>query len=427
MPSKGSETASKLEQLATQALSAATGTEEEQSLRDLLVRTRKLSRAWDRPQCLGFFGPSQAGKSFLVGALLAHELGTLDVRCGGRSVDFLKEINPAKGVESTGVVTRFSSGPSRIPLKQGGFVCQMLSLEGVLESLATGFLVECTSPSIDVEMVERCVRDARLQAGPAAPPLFLNAWEAVWHSLQKKYQDRHPYLNELRRQSVLKTDAWKQSIQSIAGWQHIYSLLWGGPGYAPDLEQIARLLCAGLDALGHAEYCEVDVADVRASQGGASIIDAACLNALGTDRDLIRVLAGGREVPIAPGVLAALIAEIRLELAPVSGSLLERTDLLDFPGGRALKGINGFGRAELAAGKLENSVEVYKRGKLTYLFEQYALEREITTLVLCSPGPTKPEAVQLQSQVEGWIRIRYGAPTPNAPQEVESQIGRAHV
>ena len=414
-----------LEQCVGQALAAVGGgaepVPEEQALRDLSVRARKLARAWDRPQCLGFFGPSQAGKSFLVGALLAHELGTLDVRCGGRSVDFLKEINPAKGVESTGVVTRFSTGAARAHLRKGGFACQLLSLEGVVESMATGFLVECTSPAVDPDKVERCLRDARLQAGPAAPPAYRAAWDAVWHSLQKKYQDRHPYLNELKRQAPLRGDAWKQGLQTIAGWQHVFSLLWGGPGYAPDLEQILRLLCTGLDALGYAEYVEVDVADVRASQGGASIIDAACLNALGADRSHVRVTvcADGREVSVPPGVLAGLIAEIRLELAPVKGSLFERADLLDFPGGRALKGINGFGAAELAAGKLENSVEVYKRGKLTFLFEQYALEREITTLVLCSPGPTKPEAVQLQSQVESWLRIRYGSPTPTQAQEIE--------
>jgi hypothetical protein len=93
--------------------------------------------------------------------------------------------------------------------------------------------------------------------------------------------------------------------------------------------------------------------------------------------------------------------------------------MLDFPGGRALKGINGFGPAELNTGRLDNAIEVYKRGKLTFLFEQYAIDREITALVLCSPGPTKPEAVQLQSQVESWLRIRYGAATPSAPAEID--------
>lgn len=283
---------------------------ESQALADLSVRARKLARALGRPQALGFFGPSQAGKSFLVGALLAHELGSLVVRCADKQVDFLREINPAKGVESTGVVTRFTTRPSPAPIRHG-FLCQLLSLEGVLQSMATGFLVECTSPSIDVEAVERCVRDARLLPGPPAPPAYRAAWDAVWHELHKKYQDRHPYLNELRKVPTLKGDAWKAGIQSAAGWQHVASLLWGGPGYAPDLETIFKLLCGGLDALGHPEYVEVALADVRASQGGASIIDAACLNALGTDRTFVRVTvpADGREVTVAPGVLSGLIAQ----------------------------------------------------------------------------------------------------------------------
>ncbi|MCC7535519.1 MAG: hypothetical protein IT379_04875, partial [Deltaproteobacteria bacterium] len=76
---------------------------EAHALRDLGFRLKKLRKAWGRPQSLGFFGPSQAGKSFLVGALLGHELGTLKVKTRTGEADFLREINPAKGVESTGV------------------------------------------------------------------------------------------------------------------------------------------------------------------------------------------------------------------------------------------------------------------------------------------------------------------------------------
>lgn len=392
-----------------------------ESLRGLAYRTRKLQRAWERPQSLGVFGPSQAGKSFLIGALLSHELGTLKVLARGSAVDFLKEINPAKGVESTGVVTRFSTGPSPAPLRSGDFYCRLLPLEVVLESLATGFLVECTSPPTDPERVERALREARLASGPPAPDLFREAWETVWHNLQKKYRDRHGYLNELRAHETLRGDAWKRGVTTVQGWLTVYSLLWGGLGYARDLERLMALLVEGLDALGHAEAVEVDLEGVRASSKGPSIIDAACLNALGTSQPKVRVhdLASGREIGVDPGVLAALIAEIRFPLEPVTGSLLDGTDILDFPGGRALRGINGFGPEELNAPNLENAIEVFKRGKLTYLFEQYALDREITALLLCSPGPTKPEAIQLQSQVERWLHIRFGARTPTDGKELD--------
>ena len=394
---------------------------EAQALRDLSVRARKLTRAWSRPVCLGLFGPSQAGKSFLVGALLSHELGTLKVRARSGEHDFLREINPAKGVESTGVVTRFSTGAAPAPLVKHDFECRLLSLEGVLESLATGFLVECTSPATSGERIDRALEGARQQAGPAASPVYLEAWDAVWHDIGKKYQDRHPYLNELRRHAAFAGGAWKKDVKTVQGWLLIYSLLWGGPGYAPDLDALFRALVGGLDGVGHAPRVEVQLEHVRASSTGVSVIDAACLNSLGTAKSVVSVFApdAGRDVAIEPGVLSALIAEVRLPLLPKPGSLLERADILDFPGGRALKGINGFGQAELSTGRLENAIEVYKRGKLTFLFEQYALDREITVLCLCSPGPTKPEAVQLQSQVESWLKIRHGAPVPSSPAEIE--------
>jgi hypothetical protein len=390
------------------------------TLRDLDIRMKKLRRAWGRPQAVGLFGPSQAGKSFLVGALLSHETGSLAVLGRGKKLDFLKEVNPAKGVESTGVVTRFSAHAP--PMKKGDFECRLLSLEVVLESMATGFLVECTSPSLGADAIDKVLRDAKLQAGPAASPIYVKAWEACFHDLTKKYQDRHPYLNELRRHDAFMKGAWKNDVKSVAGWMLIFSLLWGAPGYAPDLDDLMQRLVAGLDSVGHAEIVEASADDVRAASDRASILDASCLNTIGVARDVVRVFdaATGREVAIDPGVLSALIAEIRLPLIAKEGSLISRADLLDFPGGRALKGINGFGQKELSMGKLDHAIEVYKRGKLTFLFEQYALDREITVLLLCSPGPTKPEAIQLQSQVENWLKIRYGDVSPSAREEVES-------
>lgn len=428
----------KLEACATRALEVAEARQKPddasavEALRDLSIRAKKLHWAAARPACLGFFGPSQAGKSFLVGALLSHELGTLEVVARGRRLDFLSRINPAKGVESTGVVTRFSTRPLATPLHRGDFLCRLLSLETLLESLATGFLVECTSPPVAADRVETCLRDARLAGGAAAPAAFRAAWDAVWHDLGKKYHERHPYLTELRRHATLAGGAWKADVRTTQGWLLVFSLLWGGPGHAPDLDRLLALLVEGLDAVGHAEAVEAESRDVEASSQGASLIDAGCLNALGGAKQPVRVYlhgrstgAGvadpspGREVSVDAGVLAALITEIHLELTPAQGSLLDHADLLDFPGGRALKGINGFGHAELSTGRLEHAIEVYKRGKLTFLFEQYAALREITALCLCSPGPTKPEAIQLQSQVEAWLKIRHGAPSPTHAGEIE--------
>lgn len=386
------------------------------ALRDLERRAVRLARALGRPQALGLFGPSQAGKSFLVGALLSHEVGSLEVRGRTTTLDFLKEVNPAKGVESTGVVTRFSS---REPaLVQGEFACELLSLEGLLASLATGFLSECTAPPPNPERVQRALTRARAEGGAPLPAALLRAFSYAFADLCKKYGERHPYLAELMRAAEL---AAPQGIVTVPGFLVVCSLLWGGPDYAPDLDRLFGVLFAGLQRVGFAERLELSADDVRARSTGHSLVDAACLNAIGTPVAAVTAyLPSGQPVSLAPSVLAALIAELCLPLrTSATGSLLDRCDLLDFPGGRALKGMSGFKPEELATGKFDAAIEVFKRGKLTSLFEDYARHREITALLLCSPGPTKPEAVQLQGQVEDWLKLRYGASTPKTAAELD--------
>jgi len=390
------------------------------ALRDLERRAVRLTRALGRPQALGLFGPSQAGKSFLVGALLSHEVGSLEVKGRTTTLDFLKEVNPAKGVESTGVVTRFSS---RVPtLARGEFACELLSLEALLASFATGFLSECTAPTPSPERVQRALARARAEAGAPLPPALLRAFSYAFADLCKKYGERHPYMAELARAPEL---ASPQGIGTVPGFLIVCSLLWGGPDYAPDLDRLFGLLFAGLQRVGFAAGLELAAEDVRARSTGHSLVDAACLNAIGAPvADVTAYLPGGQPVTLAPSVLAALIAELCLPLAGSlagggEGSLLARCDLLDFPGGRALKGMSGFKADELSTGRYESAIEVFKRGKLTSLFEDYARHREITALLLCSPGPTKPEAIQLQGQVEDWLKLRYGAPTPKTPAELD--------
>ena len=72
------------------------------------LAARKLHASSKRAACVGVFGPSQAGKSYLVSALAKPTDGNLMVQLGDQQVDFLQKINPGGGRESTGVVTRFS-------------------------------------------------------------------------------------------------------------------------------------------------------------------------------------------------------------------------------------------------------------------------------------------------------------------------------
>ncbi|MGL5598795.1 MAG: virulence factor SrfC family protein, partial [Aeromonas sp.] len=81
-----------------------------------LYRARNLATSLKRvagtPMTVGFFGISQAGKSYLISALAAGHNGALEGRYGAQSVDFIKEVNPVGGgKEATGLVTRFTRAP----------------------------------------------------------------------------------------------------------------------------------------------------------------------------------------------------------------------------------------------------------------------------------------------------------------------------
>ena len=70
---------------------------------------RNLGRVATTPMTTGFFGLSQAGKSYLISALAAGANGALETQFGPQRMNFIESINPSGGgTEATGLVTRFS-------------------------------------------------------------------------------------------------------------------------------------------------------------------------------------------------------------------------------------------------------------------------------------------------------------------------------
>ncbi len=57
-------------------------------------QSRKLARAARRRMCVGVFGPSQAGKSYLVSILASRDGRPLQARFADKTYDFLRDINP---------------------------------------------------------------------------------------------------------------------------------------------------------------------------------------------------------------------------------------------------------------------------------------------------------------------------------------------
>ncbi|HEX9522179.1 MAG TPA: virulence factor SrfC family protein, partial [Reyranella sp.] len=104
-------------------------------------QSRKLARAARRRMCVGVFGPSQAGKSYLVSILASRDGHPLQARFADNTYDFLREINPPGNRESTGLVTRFglglSAGDKDFPVR-----VRLLTQTDIVKILGNSFLLD---------------------------------------------------------------------------------------------------------------------------------------------------------------------------------------------------------------------------------------------------------------------------------------------
>ena len=104
-------------------------------------QSRKLARAARRRMCVGVFGPSQAGKSYLVSILASRDGRPMQAQFGDKSYDFLREINPPGNRESTGLVTRFGlglgAGDKDFPVR-----VRLLTQTDIVKILGNSFLLD---------------------------------------------------------------------------------------------------------------------------------------------------------------------------------------------------------------------------------------------------------------------------------------------
>lgn len=385
------------------------------SLRRAAIRARKLARAAGRPMCVSVFGPSQAGKSFLVSVLARPPGGKLesnfpDLR--GR-LDFIRDINPEGEGESTGLVTRFTvhsyQAPAGYPVK-----LRLLSEADVARLLVNTFQMdgdksekEPTREEID-ELVKRLGARAA-----AAPTGGLSAEDVIeTQEYVKKAFGKAVYVAALE-------DFWEEAIDlaprlPIAERAQLLAVIWGRhEAFTKLYSRLAKALAdldhpeeafAGLDALQPREDSIIDVKQLAGldQEGGAP---------------LELVSPEGRRATLAKPVVTALTAELVLPMAEKPHDLFEGTDLLDFPGARTRfeQPLDRF--LAKASGPLKECV---LRGKVAYLFDRYVADQEITAMMLCIPG-SNMEIADLPGLVADWISYTHGA-SPEARAQADKLL-----
>ena len=196
-------------------------------LRRARNRVRALARNDDRPLAVGFFGLSQAGKSYLISALAVNPAGRLDIAVGTERLNFLTHINPpGGGKEATGLVTRLTRRPVSSP---AGFPVRLhlLSAAELVKILGNAFFNDFDRERAPFEVDGTKVREQLAgleQRRRTQPILGMDADDVI--DIQDYFEQRFPHSTY-----PLKADFWP-SAASLAAYletddrAELFSLLW---------------------------------------------------------------------------------------------------------------------------------------------------------------------------------------------------------
>lgn len=386
-------------------------------------QSRKLARAARRRMCVGVFGPSQAGKSYLVSILASRDGRPLQARFADRSYDFLREINPPGNRESTGLVTRFglglSAGDRDFPVR-----VRLLTQTDIVKILGNSFLLDFDHQKAAFERPDGGAirkRLAELRGRAAVAPYGdLEADDVL---------DLIEYFDTFFAgvTAELRTDFWREAIElapRLSG--HDRARLWSVLWY--DFQPFTDLyltLYDGLQKLAFAPEAMLGMDSLIPRE--KSIIDVLTLDRLGADStDTLPVrptFADGRSAPDAElprSLICALTAELSVAIAEKPWDFFDDTDLLDFPGARSRLKLGNLADVAKAKGVAEGANplrELLLRGKVAYLFQRYSAERELSAILLCIPDGNQ-EVRDLSDMMTAWIDQTIGAtPAERAKQK----------
>ncbi len=378
------------------------------SLRRQAREFRKLERAASRRMCAGVFGPSQAGKSYLLGSLARNpESKKTPCRFGSEEYDFLEKLNPGGNRESTGLVTRFTmTPPPNIPAGYPVHV-RLLSETELVKIFANTYFCDCEHKGkVDKADIEVRLSALRERSGNPGPHITLDALEDLREYITNSFGGRS-------RAAALEEVYWDEAVKMALGMSledrvKLFGIIWDS---IPEFNDMFLSLAADLAKLGNPEeaFCSMDALVPRE----ASVIDVDTLQRTdfsGLEVDVqpyIQMCSpSGMAATIARKNASAIIAELTLVMAYRPAAYFNHTDLLDFPGYKARLECTDI-RDYLHKGNKDSAVEqFFRRGKVAYLFQRYSAERELTSLLLCvAASDTTPG---LAGAVEDWIIATHG-------------------
>lgn len=380
--------------------------EDARLLRSKNIELERIKRAQGTRTALGIFGQTQCGKSYLTSELIGGADSELIIESiNNPKFQDYNQTNTDK--ESTALVTRITSISDNYDPPEGHVLVRFLSPAEIMWSFVYGFYNELDwnkGFEIDEQEVSSFKESIKADDGsnrimPDIEILTDEFSECLsWINKNRSYPYSLAYnaLDYFNKNEKISIEKYVQLVSTLwnndknmtntfyARIEMLYNLGFVHEGSIPE-----EILKSCLDASTLNEISiKFDKEDIFSSDNG---------KVLATEITLERITN-----------LQAVIKEICLLTVQNDDALTEMMDILDFPGARALTGLDGSPDADVLnqdclSGKSKIIANVYKRGKLLYLFELYKKDYEISLLLFCSECGTPPGAPILRSILSKWI------------------------
>ena len=381
------------------------------ALTEALHRSRrklnKIASATTKRSAVAIFGQSQVGKSYLVQNLAKPNQATyLRIKIPGQEtpIDFLTEMNPEGGRESTGVVTRFTSlklkpAKDHFPIK-----VELFTLFDLASILGNSYISDIKGdedykkPSIDElhKLIEVYSTNKEI-ALQTEKDLLVECIEYFNRSFSDSYIIRD--LKEIGYFDILTKHLLQ--IDNLDKWRFL-EFLWNRNDF---LTGLFRKLIKGLVEIEHTR--NVFVQQDALSPSSRTILDVQRITDfynIEESGDLLSVFFDGKTKEIGRSILSALTKEVELQIADdftredIRGFVNE-SDILDFPGSKSREKIP---EIVFEHNSLEQKMHLFIRGKVSFLFDSYTNNLGLSALIYCMDH-NPPEEKSAPARLAKWV------------------------
>lgn len=382
---------------------------------DIQRELENIGFALSENRTVAAFGESQMGKSYLVSAMLSEPGVPFRVKNTNTSYNFIDEINPSapnSTVEATGVVTRFSSVNNE-PVPEGYLKVRMLSVADIVLILAEAYYNQVIRRSRNVIDTVNHINE-RLKSVNLQPNV-----NSLLSEVDVSYIEDYMKIPAVcvNCEALFSSDFFQFMIRNVKNISNedllsLLTLIWN------ENDQLTRLFYDLMQTHKSLNYRSTSYVEFKAVlRKHGSLLDVARLDEMYRDpeaptRDYlaeaqVKASENGSPITVKKSFLSALTAELVFvvdngDTGDERRSFMDHLDILDFPG---LKPLNAKEEDELSIGL--NLATVFRRGKVTYLFNKYSRAKRISSLLFChNNGDSK--ACTMGSVLQDWVNNNVG-------------------